>query len=127
MGFRVFWQSPQRILCVELAGNLSLDDLDRVNAAVNHHFGDPLANQRLALLIDVSQLHQIPQNFAELKASQTYAMRRDLKYIVVVGSNKFMRLMMMLTFNLSVASLRFFDTTDQALRFIDMAIPALSR
>ena len=126
MAYRVFWHVPQQILCLELEGDLTLDDFNQINRAVNDHLGrDDGAERRIALVIDITRPGKTPQAFAQLQASQTYAERRDLKFIFVAGRNKFMRLMVMLTFNLCRQGLRFFENMDQALAVAQRSTPAL--
>ncbi len=125
MPFRVFWRVPHQTLCVELEGILTIDDFIQLDRAIVDHLGNEKPDQRLGLLIDITRPGTIPQAYGKLKASQTYAMRRDLKFILVAGSNKFMRLMMLLTFNLCRPSLRFFDGLDEAIEFMQRINPAL--
>lgn len=125
MAYRVFWRVARQTLCLELQGDLTVSDFNLINQAVIDHMGNESDKQRITLLIDITRPGKIPQAFAQLKASQTYVLRRDLKFIVVAGTNKFMRLMMMLTFNLCRPSLRFFDTMEQALAFAQRVTPAL--
>ncbi len=119
MAFQVFWQAPHRVLCVKLEGAMSLDDFIQINQAVNDHLGDETTNRSVALLVDITRPANTRERFEQLKASQTYILRRDLKFILVVGNNKLMRLMMLLIFNLSKPSLRFFDNMAPALTFLD--------
>src|SRR5229473_988463 len=98
MAYRVFWQDPQQVLCVELEGPVNLHDFIQIYQAVIVYLGDEKTNRSVALLVDITRLGNTPQAFQQLKVSQTYVTRRDLRFILVVGSNKFMRLMMMLTF-----------------------------
>ncbi len=118
--YRVFWQIPQRVLCLELAGELSLADFDQINKEVIAHLGIEsfTPGERMALLVDITRPCRPPGNFTQLKISQTYAARRDLNFILVAGNDKFMRLMTLLTFNLSRPMLKFFDNTQQALDFV---------
>jgi hypothetical protein len=118
MGYRVFWHVPQQVIYMEIAGDLNLNDFHQINRAVTDLLDDVRSSQNVALLVDITQPGTTPQLFAQLKESQTYLLRRDLKFIVVAGSNKLMRLMMLLTFNLRKPSLRFFDSIDQALKFL---------
>ena len=118
MAHRVFWRVPQQILCMELEGIISLDDFIQINQTIVDHLGDEIPDRDVALLVDITQPGHPPRSYPQLKASQTYVMRRDLKFILVVGNDKFMRLMTLLTFNLCRPSLMFFDDMDQALRFV---------
>jgi hypothetical protein len=119
MPYRVFWQVPQRILCVELEGSLSSDDFMYINQAVNNHLGDDTPDRPVVLLVDATRPNNLPRTFTQLKDSQTYALRRDLKLILVVSDNKFMRLMSLLIFNLCRPSLMFFDNISTALGYLD--------
>ncbi len=116
MAYRVFWVIPQQVLCLELEGDLSLHDFNQINQAVIEQLGDETIERQLTLLIDITRPGRVPQAFDQLRASQTYVQRYDLKSVLVAGTNKFMRLMILLTFNLCRPSLRFFDNTDQALK-----------
>ena len=124
MAYRVFWRVPHHTLCLELEGDLTLDDFNLINRAIIDHLGGETTDRRIALVVDITRPGSIPQAFAQLKASQTYVLRHDLKFILVAGSNKFMRLMMLLTFNLCRPSLRFFDNVDQALTFVQRVVHA---
>lgn len=125
MAYRVFWQIPHQIICVELEGNLTLNDFQQINQDILEHLGSENRERPVTLVIDVTRPSTTPQAFAQLNASQTYTLRRDLKFILVVGSNKLMRLMMLLTFNLCKPSLRFFDTIDEVSLFIQRKISTI--
>ena len=127
MAYKVFWQIPQQVLYHKLEGDLSLDDFSQINQVIWDHLGEETTYQHTALLIDISRPGRTPQDFAALRASQTYMLRNDLKFILVVGSNKLMRLMMLLTFNLSKPGVRFFDDLEQGLGMAQRLISASSR
>jgi hypothetical protein len=116
MAYRVFWHVPDQILYLEVEGNLTLGDFDQINRAIIDLVGTEITERQLALLIDITRPASTPRDFNYLRASQTYLLRPDLKFIMVAGSNKLMRLMMLLVFNLCSPSLRFFDSVDQALK-----------
>lgn len=121
MAYQVFWKIPEQLLCLQLEGDLSLDNFNEINNCITDLLGEENANRRLTLLIDITRPGRVPQAFARLKASQTYVARSDLKFILVVGTNKFLRLMMLLTFNLCKPGLMFFDKMDDALNFAQKA------
>jgi hypothetical protein len=125
MTYRVFWHIPQQVIFLELEGNLTLKEFQQLNRDVVEHLGTENADRQITLVVDITRPSTAPQAFAQLKASQTYTQRRDLKSILVVGRNKFMRLMMLLTFNLCRPTLRFFDTNDEAALFLQRKTPTI--
>jgi len=117
MAYKVFWKVPQQVLSVELEGSLSLGDFHQINQAVNDCLDSSLVKGGISILVDITRPGSTPRDFAQLKDSQTYATRRDLRFIMIAGTDKFMRLMTLLTFNLCRPSLRFFNDVDHALTF----------
>jgi hypothetical protein len=118
MAHQIYWQIPQQVLCVELEEVVSLDDFIQINREVNDLLGAETMNRNVTLLVDITRPGNTAQNVAQLKYSQTYVSRRDLKFILVVGKNKLMRLMLLLLYNLCRPSLRFFDDMEPALTFL---------
>jgi hypothetical protein len=127
--YQVVWQIPQQVLRLNLEGELSLEDFEQINRIIIEHMGRVIRSQAISLLIDVAQPCRPPKNFAQLKASQTYVTRHDLNYILVSSNDKFMRLVIMLTFNLCRPSLKFFEDVGQALNYwsSNSTNPLLSR
>jgi len=115
MAYQIFWRVPQQLLCLELEGDLSITDFNYINQAVIDHLGVETANRPVALVVDITRPGHISTAVAQLRETQTYVLRRDLSVILVVGNNKLLRLMLLLTFNLCRPSLKFFDTMDEAL------------
>ncbi len=114
MAFQVFWHIPHQVLCLELEGHLSLQDFSQINEAILNVLNSEAQHSRITLLVNAINLSSVPQAFQQLRASQAYVERPDLKHIVVATTNKMIRLMMLLTFNLSRPSLRMVDDLDQA-------------
>jgi hypothetical protein len=117
MSYQVCWEIPEQVLCLELIGDLSLEDFVEVNRLITARLNDDIGDKRIILLVDISRSASMPRAFEQLKASQTYLMRQDLKFILVAGTSKFMRLMMTLTFNLCRPSLMFFEDKTRAMQF----------
>jgi len=117
MSYEISWSIPQTTLCVKLLDAVTFQDFIAIDRDVTLYLGK---NDRLtALIVDTSEAKSIPQHFEKLKASQTYIRDSTLRFICVVGQSKFMRLMMMLVFNLSGPSLQLFDNLDKAQAFLD--------
>ncbi len=127
MAYRVYWHIPHQMLCMELEGNLTLDDFQNLDRAILALLGNEAPDRQLMLLVDITRPATTPRDFARLRASQTYLLRFDLKFILVAGSNKLMRLMMLLTFNLCRPSVRFFDNIDEALKIAQILNRAPAR
>jgi hypothetical protein len=117
MTYQVFWHVPDQILGLKLEGYLTFDDFDKINQMVIDHLGAVQTDRTIMLLVDITSPGTTPRSFQRLKASQSYSMRQDLKFILVAGTDKFMRLMTLLTFNLCRPYLHFFDDVEQALSF----------
>jgi hypothetical protein len=101
-----------------LEGDLTIADFTKINQSILEHLGEELPDQQVALLVDITRPSRAPRDVAGLRASQHYAMRRDIKFILVAGSDKFMRLMTLLMYNLCRPNLQFFNDTDQAIKFV---------
>ena len=117
MTSRVCWYVPQQILYVELKGNLSLEDFNQINQAIISKLDNDVAGHRVAVLVDITQPSHAPRAFEQVRTSQTFLQRHDIRFILVAGNNKLMRLIATLIFNLGKPSLKFFDDVDQALEF----------
>lgn len=115
MAIKVYWSVPHRILTVELEGMLNFDDFKRLDHIINDCLDHENPGTPVVLMVDITRQARIPQAFAQIKATQTCLHRPELQWILVAGKNKFMRLMMMLTYNLCRQSLRLLDDVDQAI------------
>jgi hypothetical protein len=107
----------QSLLSLTLQGNLSEQDFSQMNELVTRSL-DAINESRVALVVNALGAKTVPRNFKQLQASQTFSQRKDLKWLLVVTDNKLIRLMMLLTYNLSRPSLRFFSTEREAMDFL---------
>lgn len=120
MPYRVYWEAPNAMLYLKLSGDVSLQEFIDIDREITRYLASDKLEDKVTLLVDVNEAKSVPHSFNQLKASQTYATVYDSKLshiLVVSGGNKLMRLMMMLTLNLSRPSLQFFDTPMQALSY----------
>ena len=123
MSYQLSWQVPDSVLCIKLGAHVSADDFVQINEDVNacldmRHNHDPVT-----LILDTTETESIPRELSFMRGSQTYADRRDVKRLLTMGSNKQVRLILLLTFNLSRAPLQFVDNYEHADRFINSARP----
>jgi hypothetical protein len=105
--YQVYWYIPDYVLCVKITDSISSDELTGLGAVVTMHLLD--IETRVALLIDITEATQMPFPTDVLKRSQTYIQNPMLKWLLVVGQNKLMRLMLLMMFSLARPSLQFFD------------------
>ncbi len=129
MPYQIEWEVPQSVLSLRLLDHVTLQEFVEIDRGITDRLDTVSDDARIALMVDTIAAKSVPQAYNDLKASQTYAVRRNaqLEYILVVsGSNKLMRLMMMLTYNLCRPRLQFFDTPAQALFFLSRTGRVLS-
>ena len=95
---------------------IGLFDVSTASGSCNgaENLGADSGEKNIVILVDITRPGSLPRAVNELKASQTYVRRNDIKSIMIAGTNKLMRLMLLLTFNLCRPSLRFFDNLEQA-------------
>lgn len=120
MPYQVNWEVPQVILNLQLLDDVTMPEFASINDEINSHLPHTSSDVPLALMIDMTHTRSVPKDFKALMASQRYATTRSpIKWILVISSNRLMRLMMMLTYNLCRPQLHFFDTKEEALRFLE--------
>ena len=122
MPYQIDWQIPQSVLTLQLDGHVTYEEFVEIDKVITDHLNTVNVGTRIALIINANNAKSVPPIFNELKTSQSYAVdghNARVGYILVVsGGNKLMRLMMMLIYNLCRPSLRFFDTSVEAERFL---------
>jgi hypothetical protein len=120
MPYQINWETPEAVLSLRLLDQVTFQEFVEIDRSITAHLNEGSPDSAIVLIVDVTQATSVPQSFNELKTSQTYATAANLrlKWILVVSSNRLMRLMMLLTFNLCRPTLRFFDTLVDATKFI---------
>lgn len=115
MPFALDWQVPQRVIWLTLTGTLTLQDYVEINTEVSKLLESVPAGVKAGLVVDATHLVGTPTNVEQVTNSQKYAYlsNNPLKIILVVCSNKFMRLMMTLTFNLCRPFLYFANSVEE--------------
>lgn len=119
MAYQLSWQIPDVVLCIKLGTHVTVDDFVRLNEEVNAYLDMRHADDQTTLIMDTTETQSIPRELSFMRGSQTYADRRDVKRLLTVGSNKQVRLILLLTFNLSRAPLQFVDSYDHVDRFLN--------
>lgn len=118
MSYRLFWEIQDLVLCLELGTQITIEEFVEIDEQINAHLDRRENRRQIILKIDALETSRIPQNLSMMKSSQTYVDRPDLKSLIVIGGNKYVRLIMMLTFNLSRPTLHFAMSHEHAKRFL---------
>jgi hypothetical protein len=118
MPYQITWEVPETVLYLKLLDQVSMEEFIEINEQINAYLDERNTTDRTVLKIDIVEAQSVPQQLSRMKMSQTYAERHDLKWLLVVGDNKSIRLIMLLTFNLSRAILQFVDNDAQSERFL---------
>lgn len=118
MPYHIAWQTSKAVLCLKLIDQVSMEEFTEINQQVNNYLDQIEDTDCVALMIDALNAQKVPQGLSQMRASQTYANRNNVSRILVVTDDKRIRLIMLLTFNLSRALLQFTDTYDFADRLL---------
>lgn len=120
MPFALDWQVPQTVMRLTLTGTLTLHDYTEINTQVSKLLETVPVGVNAGLVVDATALVGTPTNVDQVTNSQKYAYlsNNPLKIILVVCSNKFMRLMMTLTFNLCRPYLYFVNSLDEVVPYL---------
>lgn len=118
MGYQLAWEIPNSVLCLTLGAEVSMGEFVEINEEINQCLDDRENTDRIVLKIDAIETKFVPKELSRMKNSQTYANRLDVKSLLFVGEDKYVRLIMLLTFNLSRAILHFANDHDHAQRFM---------
>lgn len=116
--YDVYWDVPGYVLCLKLIDAVTLEEFIEIDSLISKHLSN--THTRTAIVIDITAARHVPFPSDQLRASQSYTQHPMLKWLVVVGGNKLLRLMMLLTFNLSRASLQFMDNREKLESFLQL-------
>lgn len=116
MAYEISWMSEPSVLQLRLQGAISLDEFEEIGQAVDAEINR--YNSRMALIIDISQTTSITHAVERVREAQHYAHNSRLKWLLIVGSNKLMRLTMLVIFNLSRAQIQLLSSLDEAQVFL---------
>jgi hypothetical protein len=126
MPFQHSWFVNQRVLHLQLTGDVSLEELTdaaRVSNALVKS-GIPLVHE----LIDMRDMRQFPNTLSKLAWLVPYLSEPDLGWVLVVTHNVLVSFLSNTLGQISRARLRVFDTPQDALDFIadmDRTLPPL--
>jgi hypothetical protein len=116
--YQVYWDVPGYVLCLKLIDAVTLEEFIEIDSLITSYLSN--THTRTAIVIDITDAKHVPFPSDQIRASQAYTQHPMLKWLLVVGGNKLMRLMMLLTFNLSRASLQFIDNAEKLDSFLHL-------
>lgn len=111
MAHKLAWHMSEEVLLLTLSGNFTNMEAEEVNQTINDEL--EVGESGRILLIDASDLIA-PVHFESIRRSLTFMNDQHLKSIYVVAGNKLTRLAMLVIFNLGKASLKLFNSVEQA-------------
>jgi hypothetical protein len=119
MGYKLSWHIPQRVMYLKLHTETTLQEFEEINKAILGNLEQ--LKERQCLIIDVTEFKPDALVWDRIRASQLYVTHENLDYALIVGprTNRLLRLMMMVLFNVSRAGLKFFETLEEANTFLE--------
>jgi len=111
-GYKLSWLIPQRVMYLRLSGTTTLEELENINRFISSGLEE--TSEQVALVIDATDSNGFAVGIDQLRASQRYGQHPRLKSIIVLGTNKLIRLMLVIVFNVATASLKFCQNLDEA-------------
>lgn len=115
MPYQLTWKTPGAVLVLNLSGFVSVDEFVQINTDVTKTLEELNSDQKIAVVIEIDDAKQLPNEFAYLRTLQTFVTSYRLKHIVVVGRSKYMRLMMQLIYGQFNIRVHMVDSYEQAL------------
>jgi hypothetical protein len=119
MGYQFSWHVPQRVMYLKLSTETTLQEFEEINKTIMGNLNE--LKERLCLVIDVTEFKPDALVWDRIRASQLYVTHENLDYALVIGqkTNRLLRLMMLVLFNVSRAGLKFFENLEEANTFLD--------
>lgn len=116
MAYELTWHLAGKVLQLNLQNGLSFEEMQRANQQALEILNG--VDQKLILLIDVSDLVAGYHTVDHLRNTQAYRDHPNLDTIVVIADSKLNRLVTMLAFHLSRARFVQFDGSDKAHTYV---------
>jgi hypothetical protein len=112
MAYKLGWYAQDEVIYLGLEGTLSFEELKEINERMLAVLED--SPQKLALMLDVSELTAGYATVETLRMTQKYGDHQKLETIIGIANSKLNRLITLLTFNLCRAYFVQFDSQDKA-------------
>lgn len=114
MKTNVTWYLEDRIILAHVVGDNTLEDFRGINTAIIQHLDQGTAP--VHLLIDVTELGNIPSNIIKVKQAFTYLDHPSIGWSFFIGEmNAIKKLVVSLTTQMSGLDVKTVDTFEEAL------------
>ncbi|MGQ9909253.1 MAG: hypothetical protein ACUVS2_10510 [Candidatus Flexifilum sp.] len=122
--YGIGWDRPGKLLRLQMTGDLSVEAFVDIDRQITTHLR--AQDEQLILLVDASAASISPYSIEQIRTTQTYLQSPQIERLVVISNNKLNRLTMLLLFNLCRPPLQFYESFEQAQRFLSgYAVPAV--
>ncbi len=112
MSHKLVWRPTDRVLTLTLTGEVSLMDFVDVSADIDVMLGN--VTDPLVLMVNAEDVRLSRSGLSQTRTSSHYMESRLVEHLLVVASDKIVRLTLLVVFNINRPVLRFFDHMDQA-------------
>lgn len=114
MSYQLTWQLPGQVAVLRYGADADMETFAAANDALITILEQ--AAQPIVLLLDISAVNPHSVAWERTKATQTYMFHRRLSTVLVIGAGnkRLLRLMVLVLFNLSTATLKFLDSPAEA-------------
>lgn len=112
------WIVPERILRVCLKDDLTTAEITSIDGEVYEALA--AAPNAEALIFDITAAGKLPVHLYNLRMKRNYPPDHPLKSVCIVGEHRLLRLMLVLTYNATRASIQFFPNTQRLYAFLGL-------
>ncbi|MBL8133188.1 MAG: hypothetical protein JNL42_15110 [Anaerolineae bacterium] len=111
------WTDEDTILRVVLRGDLSVEDVTRLDSQVYEALA--AKPKCKAVIFDVQNAGRVSPHLMQLRMKRGYPRNHSLEYICIAGEHRLLRLILILTYTSGAASIQFFRDVDVAVKFVN--------
>ncbi len=124
MPHHIEWQTPQKVILVQLSGQVTLESSAAFDADLKPYLDEGTAPTHV--IIDFSAAEMTALNPQKVKEGQTFMQHPNLGWGIIVGANALIRFMTSILFQMVQTKARLFDTREEGIAFLYENDPALS-
>lgn len=116
MAHSISWYIPERLLCLSLTDQLSLEELTTINQSMTDILNG--YHQKLTILIDSTEMKTGYQTADELRDTQDFMNHPKIDSVLMVSENKLNRLIMLMAFCVIPTKIIRFETMEKLEKFL---------